>query len=429
MLPSPTLYYALLAVCAAALVVRCARVDRVLAAIVIASLCVNVTGAAAMDWWARHKHGREYTAGDEVGYQWEGAKLLGSWRTGIPFQRATVGAYAPVNAVVIAIAGPGQTPMRVVTGVVGAAGVAAVYWLAVLLYRRRTTAQLAAFLAMTSPILILYSWANLRDRWIGAAAVLAIVAIVKVLDRWSWRTLLALFATLVALGALRHYWAVLLGWLALPAFLALSRAGWRRRALQGTAVFLVAGTALWVVTGSFFAAASRQETAVRYVTVTPQTVGRTTPEVTAAGGAERPPFSGDTLGRAEAATRPSSVGEILTNLRFVLFGRVTARPDGGQYASKLLLPESLWSYALLPLAVAGLFVALAAGRTAALVPAAYIGAVIAILTWLRGDDWNTYRFRGLYWSVLIVFAAAGIVWLADRIRARQVTRQQRTAAV
>jgi hypothetical protein len=449
MFPSLLLYYVLLAACAALLVWRCARIDRALAGIVLVALLINVTGAAAMGWWVRHKHGREYTAGDEISYQWEGARLLRSWRTGHGFVRGTVGAYAPINGVVIAIAGPGQTQMRVTTAVVGAAGVASVYWLAFVLYGRRTTARVAAFLAMTSPLLILYSLANLRDRWIGLAAVLTVIALIKIMDRWSWLRLAAVFATLLALGELRHYWAAILGWLSLPAYVALAQSPWRKRMAEFGVLFIVVGIALWIVTGSFFAYASRRESATRYVSVSPGAANEQAAKrdgLPQRGGADRdarehgsgdeeqelngpPPFSGETLGRAEAATRPAGVREVLGNLWFVLFGRVHARPDAGQYASKLLLPESLWSFVLLPLAVGGFLLALASGRRAALVPAAYIAAIIAILTWLRGDDWNTYRFRGLYWSMLLVFAAAGVVWVIDRIGQPGVHPDKRTAAV
>jgi hypothetical protein len=434
MFPSLIAYYALLAACAALLLWKCARVDRVLAATVLAALVINVTGAAAMGWWVHHKHGREYTAGDEIGYQWEGARLLQSWRTGRPFVRATVGAYAPINGVVIAIAGPGQTQMRVTTAVVGASGVAAVYWLALVLYRRRTTARVAAAMAMGSPLLILYSLANLRDRWIGVGVVLTIIALVKIVDGWSKLRVVALFVGLLALGELRHYWAVILGWLSVPAYLALSSSPWRRRAAEGLATFAVVGVALWIVTGSFFAYANRNENATRYVPTSPgvadhrssRVEGREPDNEEPDGAA---PFSGETLGHAEPARRPARVREILVNLAFVLFGRVHARPDAGQYASKLLLPESLASFVLVPFALGGFLLGLVSGRRAVLIPAAYTGAVMAILTWLRGDDWNTYRFRGLYWSILLVFAAAGLVWVADRIRQRRGSPTQRTAAV
>jgi hypothetical protein len=125
------------------------------------------------------------------------------------------------------------------------------------------------------------------------------------------------------------------------------------------------------------------------------------------------------LGEAKPAKLPASVGELAGNLGFVLFGRVKALPDRGQYASKLLFPEAIGAIALLPLAAAGFLAAFAAGRRVVIVPAAYVLAIIAILSWLRGDDWNTYRFRGLYWSVLLVFAAGGMTWLYQRWSARR----------
>jgi hypothetical protein len=76
--------------------------------------------------------------------------------------------------------------------------------------------------------------------------------------------------------------------------------------------------------------------------------------------------------------------------------------------------------------VAGFISALAAGQRVVLVPAAYISVIIAVLSWLRGDDWNTYRFRGLYWSVLLVLAAGGLAAFYRYFRSR---RQPPAAAV
>ena len=99
-------------------------------------------------------------------------------------------------------------------------------------------------------------------------------------------------------------------------------------------------------------------------------------------------------------------------MAFVLFGRVHARADGGQFASLFLLPEALWSFLLLPLAVAGVLVAIRRGHLAVLIPAAYVAAIMAVLTWLRGEEWSTYRFRNLYWPVLLILVAGGISWAA-----------------
>jgi hypothetical protein len=121
---------------------------------------------------------------------------------------------------------------------------------------------------------------------------------------------------------------------------------------------------------------------------------------------------------SQAATRPS-LGTLLGNAAFVLFGRVHARPDGGQFASVFLLPEALWSILLLPLAAAGVLVAIRRGQFAVLIPAAYTGAIMAVLSWLHGDDWATYRFRNLYWPMLLVLVAGGLTWVYEWWRTRR----------
>src|SRR4051794_4417330 len=267
MLPGKIFYFIALASCAAALLSRAFRVDRVLGWIVVLSLAANLSGAALMGWWVQRMHGRPYTAGDEVGYQMEGERLLRSWRGGPAFVRATVGIYAPINAVVIAIAGPGQTQMRVLTAIVGVAGVGAVYWLAMLLFASVPPARLAALLSATSPLLILYSWANLRDRWIGVAAVVVLIATVRLIERWSWERLFVLSCAVLFLAELRHYWGALLGWFAVIGYLAFSRGAWRPRLLHTVAVAAAVGTMLAYVTGAFLATSMRGENARRYVTL------------------------------------------------------------------------------------------------------------------------------------------------------------------
>ena len=268
MLPSPGLYFAFLVVCAAVLAIVSFRHDRPLGWIVVFALTVNFIGAGLMGWWVERMHGREYSGGDEVAYQWEGERLLTSWRTGdTSYVRATVGIFAPINAGVIAIAGPGYTPMRLTTALVGAIGVSAAFWLAMLLYGSVATARVAAFLCATSPLLILFSWANLRERWIGTAVLLVLIAAVLTIQRPTWRRVVALMVSVWLLTELRHYWGTLLGYLVIAGSLLFGASRWPRRILNTAVVTLAVGAALWAVTETFLGLGIRHETVVKYVTV------------------------------------------------------------------------------------------------------------------------------------------------------------------
>jgi hypothetical protein len=59
------------------------------------------------------------------------------------------------------------------------------------------------------------------------------------------------------------------------------------------------------------------------------------------------------------------------------------------------------------------------GQFAVLIPAAYVGAIMALFTWLHGEEWTTYRFRNLYWPVLLIFVAGGLSWAYDWWAARR----------
>ena len=441
MLPSSALYFTFLALCACVLAVLSFRADRFLGWIVLFALVVNVSGATAIGWWAERVHGRNYTSPDEVGYLWEGERLLLARRTGdTSFVRATVGIFAPINGAVMAVAGPGYKPMRVTTALVGAIGVAAAFWLALLLYRSQATARIAAFLCATSPLMILFSWSDLRERWIATAATLVLVAGVLTIQRPTVRRVLGLMAAAWMLTELRHYWGTLAAYLVIAGSLVFG-ARWPRRIANTAIVAAAMGLALWVVTETFLGLGIRHETVRKYVAIAPTERGQQSPStaatatppaaqtdfrgtspsprVTAAGDARAAlPYSGPTLGVPAPAQRPT-LKELAGNLMFVLFGRVRARSDGGQFASVFLLPEALWSVLLIPLAIAGLVVAVRRGQLAVLIPAAYVAAIMALFTWVHGEEWTTYRFRNLYWPELLVLVAGGVSWAYEWRAARR----------
>jgi hypothetical protein len=351
--------------------------------------------------------------------------------------RSTIGIFAPINAVVIMVAGPGYTPMRVTTAVVGSIGVATAFWLAMLLYGSVPTARLAAALCATSPLLILFSWADMRERWISTAALLVLIAAVLTIQRPTWRRVLGLMASVWILTELRHYWGTILGYVVIAGSLLSGAPDWHRRLVNTAIVTGAVGLALWIVTQTFLGIGIRYETVRKYVAVpqreAPSASVRPTARIPIPGSLPREsrsaapadpdgkvpmPYGGPTIGEPQPATRPDSVGELLHNLRFVLFGRVRARPDGGQFASLFLLPEARWSILLIPLAVGGVLVGIRRGQLAVLMAAAYVGAIMALFTWVHGEEWTTYRFRNLYWPVLLILAAGGISWAVEWLRAR-----------
>ncbi|MEO6237505.1 MAG: hypothetical protein ABIQ52_10950 [Vicinamibacterales bacterium] len=442
MLPSSALYFTSLGLCACVLAVLSFRADRFLGWIVLFALCVNVSGATAIGWWAERVHGRNYMSPDEVGYLWEGERLLLARRTGdTSFVRATVGIFAPINGAVMAVAGPGYKPMRVTTALVGAIGVAAAFWLALLLYRSQVTARIAAFLCATSPLMILFSWSDLRERWIATAATLVLVAGVLTIQRPTVRRVLGLMAAVWILTELRHYWGTLAAYLVIAGSLLFGAPRWSRRIGNTAIVATAMGLALWVVTESFLGLGIRHETVRKYIAVAPTEAGQSgsarastsdSPGAqpgsrstaasmrngAAADAGRAIPYSGPTLGVPAPARRPT-LKELAGNLMFVLFGRVRARVDGGQFASVFLLPEALWSVLLIPLAVAGFVVAVRRGQLAVLIPAAYVAAIMALFTWVHGEEWTTYRFRNLYWPELLVLVAGGVTWAYEWWAARR----------
>jgi hypothetical protein len=57
---------------------------------------------------------------------------------------------------------------------------------------------------------------------------------------------------------------------------------------------------------------------------------------------------------------------------------------------------------------------------------------MALFTWVHGEEWTTYRFRNLYWPVLLIFVAGGLSrtydWWHEHRRDRLATPPPRTRA-
>jgi hypothetical protein len=382
------------------------RRDRVLGWMVSAAAAAYIVVALLMGLYLQQVRGRDYLAPDEVSFQREGERIVHAWKTGESHVPAVAGGYPTWNAAVIYFWGPSAVPMRLANAVAGVVGVLFAYILAWQLFSDRFSARAAAAFVMASPSLMVWGAQNLKERPLGVLVTMTLVAGVGVLERWSV-TRVALFGgALVAVGELRHYYAAIIGWLALGLAGAWPGLHWRERIIRSATMLVVVGAALHVVTGSFLATGMRYETAMRYVRL--QTSDRA---VAAPGQGFR---LGETSGSAVAAGARTP-GEWVRAGAFVLLGRF--EPDGGtgRVLAAALAPEWILSFALLPLAFVTLWTAVRDRRWLIALPAGFIGAMFLLLTYIHADPWTTVRFRSVYWPVFLVLAAGGAVTL---LRAR-----------
>jgi len=390
------MFIAALAMLLAVIVRAAVARDPVLARLVIAASVSYVAVALLMGVYLQTVRGRDYLAPDEVAFQQEGALIAQGWMSGTPHVPAIAGGYPYWNAAIIWLWGPSPLPLRLANAVVGAAAVLFAFVLAQQLFNDRFSARLAAAFVMVSPSLAIWGAQNLKERPLGALVMLALIGAVAVISRWGIARAVLFAGSLVLLGALRHYYAALIGWVAVAAAALWPGMDIRSRAVRLATLTLAVGFALQIVTGSFLAHGLRYETVMRYGS-------------NGSGGYR----IGETAGRPELATNRTLGGWVRAGA-FVLFGRFESVGDTGKVVAIGLAPEWLLSFVLIPLAIVAVYDDVRHGRRLVLIPAVFLVGMVLLLTYIHFDPWSTIRFRSVYWPVLLVLAAEGVTVFARR---------------
>jgi hypothetical protein len=400
-------FLALLAIALAAIVRAAVRRDPVLGRLVTAASIIYVAGALLMGVYLQSFRGRNYLAPDEVAFQQQGALIAQGWISGTRHVPTVSGGYPYWNAIVILFWGPSPVPLRLANAVMGVAGVFFAFVLGQQLFKDLLTARLAAVLVMASPSLMVWGAQNLKERPLGTLVTLALIGAVAVTSRWGIARAALFAASLVLLGAMRHYYAAIIGWIALAAVAAWPGVDLRNRALRVVALTVLVGFALQIVTGTFLASGMRYETIMRYVRTgepSPGTMGTGT--VTGY-------RVGETAGRPELATDRTAGGWIRA-AAFVLFGRFESEGGAGRVMALALMPEWLLSFVLVPLVIVAVYDGVWHGRPFILIPGAFLGALVLLLTYIYSEPWTTIRFRSVYWPVFLILAAGGLTAFARR---------------
>jgi hypothetical protein len=399
------LFIAALAAVLAAIVRAAVRRDAVLGRLVIAGSAIYIVAALLMGVYLQSFRGRNYLAPDEVAFQHEGARIARGWESGTPHVPAISGGYPYWNAAVIWLWGTSPLPLRLANAVAGAAGVLFAFVLAQQVFNDVRTARLAAALVMASPSLLVWGAQNLKERALSALVTLSLVGAVAVTSRGGIARATLFAASLVLLGALRHYFAAMIGWIALGAVAVWPGIDLRRRAIRVATLTLAVGIALNIVTGTFLGSGMRFETITRYV----RTGEPSDPDRSTARGAA----IGETAGRAERAT-DRTLGGWMRAGAFVVFGRFESDGGAGRIMALALAPEWLLSFLMVPLVVAAVWDGAWQRRPLVLIPAVFVAAMVLLLTYIHSEPWTTIRFRSVYWPVFLVLAAGGVTVVARR---------------
>ncbi|MGH9340441.1 MAG: hypothetical protein ACRD1R_12845 [Acidobacteriota bacterium] len=366
--------------------------DRVLGMAVAISILMRLTGIVAIGPYLQEVRGREYIAEDEPGYQNAGLQILARWDGGIYYhdnfstkkELSISGGYSYWNALLIAIWGPSLVAPRIANAAVATAGIALSYLIAAHLFSGLWPSRLAALALTFSPSLLVWSLTNLKETFLAVGIMAVALAALRLVRRPATGNVLMLLLTLLLLGSVRHFYAAVLGWLSLLAYLFLAESSGLRKVITSISLGLLMGGVLFAVSGSFLALDLIGETQIRYIV--------------------REDIRSATVQYVEFPPNPRTV---LANLPYVLFGRFSSRGETGGVMALVFMPEWILSFVLIPLACCGTVRSVRQGNRAALIPAGFASVVFVILAWLYGDPWTIYRFRTTIWPLVLILAAGG----------------------
>jgi hypothetical protein len=423
-------FFLLLATASAALIWLAFRIDKPIGWLTVLLLTVYFVGGVGIGEYLEKVRGRAYFASDEVSYLGAGEQLASDWRTGVRRTPVLPGFYPTWNALIVYLYGGGSLlPMRLVNGLIGAAAPLGGFVLARQLFGDLRTARLAALFIAVSPSLLIWSLTNLKERSIGTMVLVTVIAAVAAVKRWGILQLAAVAGSIVLLGMLRHYYAAILGWVIIIAFVVAHRATMPLKLMRGGAMLLLVGLAQYPSTGSFLATSIGGETqvddaeAVLAGDISPAGPVAPPPQPAPGPTPAAPPSSIPTASEktAESTSRPDVLGDTLptalpARAATVLFGRFVPRGDTGRVASVILTPDWLMALVLTPLALVGFIRAMWQRHYEVLVPAMFVGAMLGVLSLMAVDSWAIYRFRSIYWPLLLTLAAGGAVWVLETVR-------------
>ncbi len=155
---------------------------------------------------------QEFFGGDALTYDEFGYALLRLWQGEIQFKpeidRFSAGGgwgMLYLVAAVYAIIGRNPLAIQFINAIIGSATAAVIYLCAYHIFRNIRVARLAAFAVAFFPSIILWSSQGLKDAPVVLALSLAMLATLKLGERWSVKYLIVLIVALFSVFSLRFY--------------------------------------------------------------------------------------------------------------------------------------------------------------------------------------------------------------------------------
>ena len=154
---------------------------------------------------------QNFFGGDAITYDGFGYALLRVWQGEIQFKpeidRFSASGWGMLYLVAAVYAIIGRNPLAIqfINAVIGSATAAVIYLCAYHIFRNIRVARLAAFAVAFFPSIILWSSQGLKDAPVVLSLALAMLATLKLGERWSVKYLIVLILSLFSIFSLRFY--------------------------------------------------------------------------------------------------------------------------------------------------------------------------------------------------------------------------------
>ncbi len=370
---------------------------------------------------------QEFFGGDAYTYDTFGSALLRVWEGERYYQsmvdmfmggEAAGGGWGMLYmvAVVYKLVGRNMLAIQFINGVIGAATAPAIYLCAQHLFGNRKVARVAGFFVAFFPSLVLWSSQGLKDGPIVFLLAIAMLATLKLSDRFSLKLLVVLVCALLCLLSLRFYVFYMMVAAIISSFVIGMRAVTAQSFVRQ--FIIIAGIGLSFTYLGVLRSAQTQITT--YGNLEAIQRSHLDASQTAKSG-----FAKD----VDVSTGSGAISAIPLGFIYLLFA-----PFPWQLASlrqSITLPEMIVWWSAFPLLVLGLWFTIKHRLRQALPVLIFSSMLTLAYSVFQGNVGNAYRQRAQLLVFYFIFVAVGFILLKEKRddKRRQILASKQTASV
>lgn len=370
---------------------------------------------------------QEFFGGDALTYDEFGYALLRLWQGEIQFKpeidRFSAGGgwgMLYLVAAVYAIIGRNPLAIQFINAIIGSATAAVIYLCAYHIFRNIRVARLAAFAVAFFPSIILWSSQGLKDAPVVLALSLAMLATLKLGERWSVKYLIVLIVALFSVFSLRFYIFYMLVAAIAGSFIVGMRELDGKSIVRQFAVIVCIGLAMTYL-GVLRQASQQVETfgSLEAVQRSREDLARSA----------RSGFAAD----VDVSTTSGAISVIPIGLVYLLFAPFPWQVEGSRQI--ITLPEMVVWWLAFPLVLLGGWFTIRYRLRQTLPILIFTTMLTLAYSVFQGNVGTAYRQRAQLLVFYFIFAAVGFIFLKEKAeerdraaeRAREAIMAQRAA--